>query len=74
MLKLQAGEVSEPVKSKVGFHVIKVTERVPPTQMTLDEVRNRIIALVEAEKRRVAVQMLLESLRAKAKIEIFVTK
>ena len=69
-LKLQAGQVSEPIQSKVGFHIIKVTERVPPAQMTLDQVRARITALVEAEKRRVAVQLLLESLRKKAKIEI----
>jgi peptidyl-prolyl cis-trans isomerase C len=74
VLKLKVGEFSEPIRSKVGFHVVRVTERVAPTQMTLDQVRNRIIALVEAEKRRVAVQLLLENLRAKAKIEMFVSK
>jgi peptidyl-prolyl cis-trans isomerase C len=74
VLKLKVGEFSEPIRSKVGFHVVKVTERVAPTQMTLDQVRNRIITLIEAEKRRVAVQLLLENLRAKAKIEMFVSK
>ncbi len=73
-LKLKAGEVTGPISSKVGFHVIKVTERVAPTQMTLDQVRERIVALIEAEKRRVAVQLLLEGLRKNAKIEMFVTK
>jgi len=32
------------------------------------------MALIEAEKRRVAVQLLLEGLRKNAKIEMFVTK
>jgi parvulin-like peptidyl-prolyl isomerase len=74
VLNMKAGQVSDPVRSKVGFHVIKVTERVPAAQMPLEEVRKRITTLVEAEKRRLAVQLLLESLRAKAKIEIFVSK
>ena len=73
-LGLKAGEVSNPVKSKVGFHVIKVTETVPARQMTLEEVRDRITKLIEAEKRRLAVQLLLEKLRKNAKIEIFVSK
>ncbi len=71
---LKVGEVSSPVRSKVGFHVIKVTERIVPTQMTLSQVRDRIAALIEAEKRRLAVQLLLEGLRKNAKIEIFVSK
>jgi parvulin-like peptidyl-prolyl isomerase len=72
--KLNSGQTSDPVRSKVGFHVIKVTEHVPATQMTLDQVRSRIIALVETEKRRLTVQLLLEDLRKKAKIEMFVKK
>ncbi len=74
VLNMKSGEIAGPIRSKVGFHVLKVTERIPPTQMTLDQVRSRVTALIEAEKRKVAVQMLLESLRAKAKIEMFVTK
>jgi parvulin-like peptidyl-prolyl isomerase len=73
-LKLKVGENTAPVRSKVGFHIIKVTERIPAAQMTLAQVRNRIIALVEAEKRRLEVQLLLDDLRAKAKVQVFVSK
>jgi hypothetical protein len=51
-----------------------VTDYQPAAPMTLDQVRNRIIAIVEGEKRREAVQKVLLSLRDKAKIELFVSK
>lgn len=39
---LAVGEVSEPVRTAFGFHLIKVEEKQPATQRTLDEVREEL--------------------------------
>ena len=40
--KLKEGEISEPVKSAYGYHLIKVTELVPATTKPLSEVREEV--------------------------------
>ena len=63
--KLQPGQVSEPVKSQFGWHVIKLEERrvkpVPP----FEEMKEQIDAYLG----RKAQQDVILSLREKAKIE-----
>jgi peptidyl-prolyl cis-trans isomerase D len=52
--QLQVGEVSEPVKSDFGYHLITVTELVPAATKTLAEVNAEVIEAVqraEAETR-----------------------
>jgi peptidylprolyl isomerase len=39
---LKVGEVSEPVQSSAGFHVLKLLEQQPARTATLDEVRERL--------------------------------
>ncbi len=70
--KLKVGEVSAPVRTKFGFHIIKLTDRKPAHTATLNEARDQIISYLQGEKRRVAVAQLIESLKAQAKIENFV--
>ncbi len=37
-------EISQPVKTEFGYHVLKLIERTPDRQMSFDEVQNRIVA------------------------------
>lgn len=65
-LVLKKGEISEPVQTNFGWHVIKledIRDRKPPT---FDEVKERIIASLVQKK----AQEVLQTLRAKAKVEI----
>jgi peptidyl-prolyl cis-trans isomerase C len=63
--KLQKGEVSPPVKSQFGFHLIKVEERREKKLPTFEEVKERILNSMIQRK----AQEVVTGLRAQAKIE-----
>jgi len=48
---LQPGELSEPVKSPFGYHVIEVLEIQPEVATPLEAVRDELIAVLQAEER-----------------------
>src|SRR6201996_5316486 len=65
--KLQPGQVSEPVKSQFGWHIIKVEERRMKTFPPFDQVKDQAARYV-AQK---AQSDLIASLHNAAKIELF---
>ena len=72
--KLKPGEVSAPVRTQFGYHLIKVLEKKPANTATLDEARDQITAYLVREKRQQAVEKVVAGLREKAKIETFLPK
>jgi len=62
---LKKGEVSKPVKSKFGWHVIKVEDRREKPLPTYDEVKDQIVNSMVQQKG----QQAATDLRGKAKIE-----
>ncbi|QWV93606.1 peptidylprolyl isomerase [Geomonas oryzisoli] len=66
---LKAGEVSDVVETPVGFHVIKVEQKLPPATERYEDVKNRIAGNLKREKVRVMLAAYVEELRDKAKIE-----
>ncbi len=69
--KLKVGEVSPPVRTQFGYHLIKLTDRKPAHIATLDESREQIAAYLQDEKRRVAIANLVQQLKDNAKIQNF---
>lgn len=69
--KLAVGEVSQPVKSTFGWHVIKILERKSDKQKSFDEVKEQIRQILFQQKQAQAYQDYLQKLRAEAKIEVF---
>lgn len=65
-LKLKKGEVSEPVKTQFGWHVIKLEDKREKKAPAFDDVKDRILAALIQQKNQEVVQ----GLRAKAKVEI----
>jgi len=63
--KLEPGQISEPVKSQFGWHVIKVEEKRTKPAPSFEETKSQ----VEAYLGRKAQQDLITSLRKDAKIE-----
>jgi len=66
---LKPGEVSEPVRTQFGWHVIKLEEKKPAGMSPFEEVKDQLEAYLKADKQRKAVQDLMKSLREKAKVE-----
>lgn len=42
LLAMKAGDISDPVKTLHGYHIIKLEEVNPPRQLTFDEVKEKI--------------------------------
>ncbi len=63
---LKVGEVSEPVKTQFGYHVIKVTKRTEAAPKTFEAVQEDIRRTLTSEY----VESLLKDLQGKAKVEV----
>ena len=63
---LKTGDVSEPVKTQFGYHIIKVTDRTEAAPQSFDEVQDNIRRTLISQY----VESLLDDLQSKAKVEI----
>lgn len=67
--KLKIGEVAGPIWSIYGYHIIKLEEKVPPKQLTFDEVKKIIREEREQFEFRKMKLSWLAQLKKEAKIE-----
>jgi hypothetical protein len=70
IFKLPLGKVSEPFRTKLGWHIVLVQERRPARPMEFPEVKTEIMARLDQAWRERAVKQLVEELRGKAKIVV----
>jgi len=69
--KLKKNEVSQPVESEDGVHLIKLYERRPQGFVpTFEEIRNQVEQVAKAEQAQRIYQEYVEELKGKARIEI----
>ena len=64
---MDVGEVSDPVKTQFGYHLIKVTEKEEGKDVSYEEVSD----MVDFVYMQMKTEDILKELYAKAKIEIF---
>ena len=70
--KLKNGEVSAPIKSDYGYHILKVRDKQEKgTLRDFNLVKDQILNYLTNQKRDQKVRELVEQLKAKAKIERF---
>ena len=63
--KMEPGQLSDPVKSQFGWHIIKLDEKRPKVFPPLDQIRDQVVRYVEQKAQR----ELLVKLHDGAKIE-----
>lgn len=69
--KMKPGEISKPVRTQFGWHIIKLVDHKEGRQRPFEEVHDSIEKLLKNKKSREAKQSLLKQLRTEAKIETF---
>jgi parvulin-like peptidyl-prolyl isomerase len=69
---LQPGEVSDPVDTVFGVHIIKLEERQEARLLPLDEVREQLRDHVREEKMEAAVDAKVDELRAAADVLVLI--
>ena len=67
---MKKGEISDPVKSQFGFHVIQVTDRKDAETLTLESVKPQLLAFLNQKMQSTQVEKLIKDVREKAAVEI----
>jgi hypothetical protein len=70
VFKLKKNEVSEPVRSQYGYHIIKVTDRKEAGALSLEEAKPRLLAFLKQQKKQAELQKLVQELRAQADVKV----
>ena len=67
---LDVGETSPIVKTRFGYHIIKVSDKKPATYRNFDEVKENITTLLTRERQREKLDDFTAKLKDKAKIKV----
>jgi len=68
---LKPGEVSDIVKTRFGYHLIKVTDKKPESTVPFEDIKGRIEQYLKQGEVQKEVRELVDELRKDAKVEIF---
>lgn len=69
--KLKKGEISsEPVKTKFGYHIIKVTDRKTGDAVEFEKIKNVLFQRISAERQKEFFDSYIENLKKTYKVEI----
>jgi len=70
VFSMEAGAISEVIKSPYGYHLFKLEEKVEPREISFEEAKKSILERLARERGEEEYQRWLKDLREKAKVKI----
>jgi len=71
VIKMKPGEISEPFKTRYGYHIVKMIDRVPNTERrSLENARDDIVSAIKNNKKSQLMEAFSDTLRARIPIKI----
>ena len=68
--ELEVGAISEPVRTNLGWHIIRAEDRVEEQQVSFEEVKEQLMMMLEAQGMEQTAMDLIEELREAADVQI----
>ncbi|WP_442113467.1 peptidylprolyl isomerase [Pseudomonas sp. NUPR-001] len=68
--QLKVGEVSEPLQSTLGFHIIKLTETQPARLATFDEVSGQLREALRAQRQEQSAKQVVDEVLSRSTLSI----
>lgn len=70
---LKEGELSQPVRTKFGYHIIRRDAAKKGRQLSFDEVKDRLTAMLKQQKQAEKIQTVVQNLKKEAGVKVLVT-
>jgi len=71
VFKLKPGEISQPIKSVYGYHLVKVEKKLPEEILPFEKVKEEVKEDLRKEKERKEIEALLKELQQKYQPKIY---
>lgn len=68
---LQAGEISQVIQTRFGYHLVELIDRRPPSRMAYKNVRDKIELTLRRNKEKAAAETYVNRLKQKSQIAIY---
>ena len=70
LLALKVGELSHPIATPFGYHIIKLNDRTVGAPLSFEDAKDQVKEQLQVEKKRKRFDEFVASLRAKAKLRV----
>jgi peptidyl-prolyl cis-trans isomerase C len=67
---MKKDEISDPVRSQFGYHVIKVTDRKDAETVTLEKAKPQLLTYLQRQKKQAEIEKVVKDIRAKAEVKV----